>query len=76
MACLFIRLATHLPRRHQMFSHRTTTLFLGFWAYIHVTYSVNIIIHEKFLQTNLILHYIAQRLIETFLIKKIVFCFL
>ena len=27
---LFVRLATHLSRSHEMFSHRTTTLLLGF----------------------------------------------
>jgi len=43
--------------------------FLGFWAYIHVRYSVNIIIFGKFSQNYLMLHYIAQRLIEAFLIK-------
>jgi len=65
----------HLSRSHQMFSHRTTILFFGFWTYIDVRYSVNIVIFRKFSQTNLMLHYIAQRHVHAFLIKKSLFAF-
>jgi len=65
----------HLSSSHQMFSHGTTALFLAFWTYIDVRYLVNIIIFGKFSQSNLVLHHIAQQLIEVFLIKKCFFCF-
>jgi len=72
---LFVRLATYLASSHQMFSQRTTTSFFGFLDLCRCEIHSPVIIFGKFSQTKLMLHYNVQPLIESFLIKKILFCF-
>jgi len=63
----------HLSSSHQMFSHRTTTLFFGILGVstYNTHYSVIIISDESFSQNNVMLHHIPQSLFD----KTILFRF-